>query len=162
MRSYSSSVLWKVCHPEQYVLCRSKKDPAKTDFAAGPRVDSRSSSQRADTAVQDEFNQKLAQYGEEVALQQQETFVAALRDVQGNVQEPDTELSAQQILQQRQRQEDYIRRNAKHISPTLHARVQSNSVPAKPDTFSRSRESGRSQSGAQSYSKGGKIQHSKD
>lgn len=97
----------------------------------------------ADNAVLDEFNRNLAQYGEEVASKQQDIFTTALEDVRNDAGaiEQDSP-SEQELLQQRQKQEDYIRRNAKHISPTLHAKMKSAAPPARPDTFSRMRGGG--------------------
>ena len=94
----------------------------------------------ADPAVLDEFNRNLAQYGEELATKQQNTFAAALGEARFEAEEPTVisdQMSQQQILQQRQRQEDLIKRNAKGVSPTLYAKMQRRESSAKPDTFSR-------------------------
>ena len=123
-------------------FCRYKKDPVPAEQIDVPKAEAQPSLPEADAAVMDEFNRNLAQYGEDIAATQQETFAAALRDVRDDAQELDTEVSAQRVLQQRQQQQDYIKRNAKHISPSLHAKVRSGSAAAKPDTFSRGKESG--------------------
>ena len=101
--------------------------------------------EKADTAVLDEFNRNLAQQGEEIALQQQETFTSALESARRDadaINQAAPEVAEQQLLQQRKAQEDYIKRNAKHISATLHAQMQRGASSAQPDTFSRRQESG--------------------
>ena len=125
------------------LICRLKKD-------APPAADSRSQSalsgiEEADTAVLDEFNRTLAQQGEEIAVQQQEVFTSALESARTDAADAESqspETAEQQRLQQKQAQEDYIKRNAKHISPTLYAKMQRGASSAQPDTFSRKREAG--------------------
>lgn len=118
--------------------CRLRKDQGPSSQQASPPKDEAAPLAEADTAVLDEFNRNLAQYGEEVASKQQNMFSAALEDAKSEAEGLDNaEASKQQALQLRQKQEDYIKRNAKHISPSLHAQMQRGASSARPDTFSR-------------------------
>ena len=123
--------------------CRLKKDAGPLSESTAP---SRSPTiEEADTAILDEFNRNLAKQGEEIAVQQQEVFTDALESARKDADaadQADPQVAEQQLLQQRQAQQDYIERNAKHISPTLHAKMQRGASSALPDTFSRRRESG--------------------
>ena len=130
-------------HLPQPSSCRLGKNatPAAESTASsrGPTLE------EADPAILDEFNRNLAQHGEEIAVQQQELFTSALETARVDaeaVEEANPQLAEQQLLQQRQAQEDFIKRNAKHISPTLHAQMQRSAPLAQADNFSRTRDSG--------------------